>query len=152
MKITKKGEYALRLLLVLATNYEQKKTVTLHQIAEEENLPIKFLEQIMMPLKRARIVRSEKGKYGGYALSRPPREITLGEVVRVIDGPLAPILTAAEIEKRIRNNNRHAGLYATFLDVRNAIAEILDKKTLADVLEKSLELAWSEPSKQMYYI
>ncbi len=152
MKITKKGEYALRLLLILAASHEQKKPLTLHEITEKEDMPIKFLEQIMMPLKRARIVRSEKGRHGGYALSRSPKEITLGEIIRVIDGPLAPMLTATEIEKRIRNNDPHAGLYMTLLDVRNAIAEILDKKTLADVLEKSLELAWSEPSKQMYYI
>ena len=152
MKITKKGEYALRTLLVLASVYEQKKTLTLHEIANKENLPEKFLEQIMMPLRRARLVHGEKGKHGGYVLSRSPKDITLGEVIRVIDGPLAPLLSGSEIERRIKNHDRHASLYMVFLDVRNAISEILDKKTLADVLEKSLELAWSNQSHQMYYI
>ena len=152
MKITKKGEYALRSLLALASIYESERAVAVRGIAEEEKLPIKFLEQIMMVLKQAGLVRSSKGKGGGYTLSRHPREITLGEIIRTVDGPLAPISTASEIQKKIRKNDRDAGLYVTLLEVRNAICEILDKKTLADVLEKSFELAWSEPANQMYYI
>ena len=152
MKITKKGEYALRTLLVLASIYEEGKTLSLHEIAETENLPIKFLEQIMMTLKRARFVQSAKGKRGGYFLSRPPKEITLGEIIRAVEGPLAPFLTAKEIEERIQNTNRNGGLYEAFLDVRNAIADILDKKTLADVLERSYELSLSNSAQPMYYI
>ncbi len=151
MKITKKGEYALRALLVLASAYESRETVTLREIAKKDDLPFKFLEQIMMNLKRARLVRSTKGKYGGYVLSRSPKEVTLGEIIRWVDGPLAPILTAEEMEHRIESDEKHAGLYSVLLDVRHAISKILDKRTLADILEITLERS-SHKHGQMYYI
>ncbi len=151
MKVTKRGEYALRALLALAFVHEQR-TLNLREIAEQEKLPLKFLEQIMIVLKRNNFVESTKGKHGGYALSRLPEEITLGEIIRAVDGPLAPLGTRREIEKKVRRNDRESGLYAVLLDVRNAISEILDKKTLADVCEKSLQLARTGPGLQMYYI
>ena len=151
MKIEKRGEYALRTLLALAFVRGQK-TLSLREISEEEELPVKFLEQIMMVLKRSGLVQSIKGKHGGYSLSRRPEEITVGEIIRIIDGPLAPIGNAREIQERIQREERHPGLYAIFLDVRNAISEILDHKSLADICSKSLELARSRPTKQMYFI
>lgn len=151
MKITKRGEYALRALMALALVYEQK-TLSLREISVKEGLPVKFLEQIMTVLKRAGFVQSLKGKHGGYSLSRSPKEITLGQVIRAVDGPLAPIGTASGIRKQIEKRDRHVGLYVTFLEVRDAIAEILDRTTLADIYEKSLELAHSDPLHQMYYI
>ena len=152
MKITKKGEYALRALVILASAYEGKETLTLRQITERDKLPFKFLEQIMIGLKRARLVLSTKGKHGGYVLSRHPKEITLGEIIRVVDGPLAPILSAEEMEHRIEEDDKHAGLYTVLLDVRNAISTILDKRTLADILEISIERASAKRGGPMYYI
>lgn len=151
MKITKRGEYGLKTLLALACVYGQR-TLSLREISVQEHLPVKFLEQIMMVLKRNRFVDSVKGKHGGYSLSRRPAEITVGEVIRAVDGPLAPIGTAHEIERRIEREEHHAGLYSTLLDVRNAISEILDHKSLADICMRSLELARSKPARQMYYI
>ena len=151
MKITKRGEYGLRALLALAMFYGQR-TLSLREISTQEKLPVKFLEQIMMVLKRSGLVESVKGKHGGYSLSRSPEEITVGEVIRAVDGPLAPITNAKEIERRIQREDHHSGLYSILLDVRNAIAEILDHKSLADVCNKSLELARSKPKRQMYYI
>lgn len=151
MKITKRGEYALQTLLALSFVYGER-TLSLREISEQEDLPVKFLEQIMMLLRRAGLVESTKGKHGGYTLARPPKAITLGEIIRTVDGPLAPIATAAHIQKCIEKSDRQAGLYCFLLDVRNAVAEILDKRTLADVCEKSLELARSKPAHQMYYI
>ncbi len=148
MKLTKKGEYALATLGALARVFQQEKLLSLREIAEQEKLPLKFLEQIMMVLNRAHLVRSLKGQRGGYVLSRPPAEITLGEIIRAIDGPLAPILSASEIKRHINSNHPRASLYAVLLEVRDAVSEILDKKTLADVLEKSLALN----SSPMYYI
>jgi len=110
------------------------------------------MEQIMMVLKGNRLVDSVKGKHGGYSLSRPPEEIMVGEVIRAVDGPLAPMMTAKEIEKMIQKDDHHPGLYAILLDVRNAISEILDHKSLADICTRSLELARSKPTRQMYYI
>lgn len=152
MKITKRGEYALRTLLVLASNYEQGRTYSLHQIAEAENLPVKFLEQIMTILKRADFVKSSKGKNGGYILARSPKDISLGEIIRAVDGPLSPFLTAKEIEERLQQSSNHAGLYSAFLDVRNAVAKIMDKTTLSDVLEKSRTLSLAKQSEVMYEI
>ena len=151
MKITKRGEYAIRSLLALSHTYGQK-TLSLRQIAEHEKLPVKFLEQIMMTLKQGRIVESVKGKHGGYSLRRSPDKITLGEIIRMIDGPLAPIGTAKEMEKQMQKEELHPGLYFVLLQVRNAISKILDKITLADVCEKSSEINRSRRSSPMYYI
>lgn len=151
MKLTKRGEYGLKALLALACVYGQR-TLSLREISEQEKLPVKFLEQIMMVFKRNNFVDSVKGKHGGYALARPPAEIKLGEVIRSVDGPLSPIATAEEIAKRIQKDERNPGLYSAFLDVRNAISEILDHKSLADVCTKSLELLNSKETRQMYYI
>ena len=151
MKLTKRGEYGLRVLLALSRAYGQK-TLSLRQISVDERLPVKFLEQIMMILKRARLVESVKGKHGGYSLARSPESITVGEVIRVVDGPLAPFATSDEIKRLIQKDNHHPGLYAVLLDVRNAISEILDHKSLADICTKSLELTGSRESNRMYYI
>ena len=151
MKLTKRGEYGLRALLALACVYGQR-TLALREISAQEKLPVKFLEQIMMVLKRNNFVESVKGKRGGYSLSRPPSEIAVGEVIRAVDGPLAPITTGKEIQRLIQRGDRNAGLYSLLLDVRNAISEVLDKKTLADVCEKTAELVRSKPERQMYYI
>jgi Rrf2 family protein len=150
MKITKKGEYALRTLLALACVYGER-TISLREIAEQEKISYKFLEQIMILLKKMRFVESTQGKFGGYALARSPKEITLGEIIRAVEGPIAPIGTTAEIKRKIQSEEKHRGLYQAFLEVRDAISEILDHKTLADVLEQSLELSRSK-SFQMYYI
>ena len=151
MKITKKGEYALRGLLALASVYGEK-TLNLREISRQERIPYKFLEQIMTLLKQTDFVESTKGKYGGYALSRPPKTITLGQIIRAVDGPLAPVGTAAKIKKQMQTEERHPGLFFALLEVRDAISDILDKKTLADVCEKSMELAGSKAPFQMYYI
>ncbi|MBI4115847.1 MAG: Rrf2 family transcriptional regulator [Candidatus Omnitrophica bacterium] len=151
MKLTKRGEYGLRALLALAMVHGQR-TLSLREISSKENLPTKFLEQIMMVLKRSNLVESVKGKHGGYSLSRSPEKITVGEVIRAVDGPLAPIANAREIQKQIQKVDRHAGLYVILLDVRNAISEILDHKSLADICNQSLEIARSKGTEQMYYI
>ena len=150
MKITKKGEYALEALLDLACFYGEK-TLTLRELSVKNRIPYKFLEQIMMVLKRHGFVDSIKGKFGGYTLARSPKTITLGEIIRAVEGSLSPLATTPEIKKRAKQD-KHPGLYVTFLEVRNAIADILDQNTLADVCDKSLELSGSKSSYQMYYI
>ena len=151
MKLSKKGEYGLRALLALAFVYDER-TLNLREISKQEKIPHKFLEQIMMLLKKTGFVDSVKGKYGGYSLSRSPKKITLGEIVRAVEGPLSPIGTVDEIKKRIQVEDHHPGLYVAFLEVRDATAEILDKRTLADVCKKSLELTGSKSPYQMYHI
>jgi len=101
---------------------------------------VKFLEGILVTLKNARLLSSERGREGGYRLRRPPSEIMIGEVVRIMDGPLAPLGDAVELAHRVRTEPRHPGLFDVFLDVRNAAAAILDHTTLADVLKRDQRL------------
>jgi Rrf2 family protein len=141
MKLSKRGEYALRSLINLGIATEVgRKLVQVSELAAYEQLPIKFLEQIMQLLKEAGFVVSVRGKYGGYRLAKPARQIAIGEVVRLIDGPLAPIgcVSQTAYQKCTCPDESHCGLRMLMLDVRNAIAGILDRYTLADVVEVTL--------------
>ena len=100
MKISHRGLYALKALLHLAEAHDRG-LVKIHEIAEEEDIPEKFLEGILVTLKNARLVTSERGREGGYRLRRPPGEIMIGEVVRIMDGPLAPLGDAMELAQRV---------------------------------------------------
>ena len=131
MKISKKGLYALEALTQLARDYPE--AIKIHQIAASEQVPEKFLEIILLNLKTARFVESLRGKKGGYRLRRPPSKIFLGEVIRAIDGPLAPLGDAELLRRMVREDKHHSTLYRVFLDVRNAAAGILDHTSLADL-------------------
>src|SRR5688572_31835698 len=139
MRISHRGLYALRALLHLAETYEQG-LAKIHEIAEAEHIPEKFLEAILVTLKNARVVASQRGREGGYRLRRPPGEILVGDVVRLMDGPLAPFGDAVELAQLVRTEERHAALFALFLDVRNAAAAILDHTTLQDLVERDRRL------------
>ncbi|RFC51365.1 MAG: DNA-binding transcriptional regulator [Verrucomicrobia bacterium] len=141
MKLSKKGEYALRSLINLGLAAEVGRSlVQVSELADTEQLPVKFLEQIMSALKDAKLVTSVRGKFGGYRLAKPAKTITIGQVVRLIDGPLAPIgcVSQTAYEKCTCPDEAHCGLRMLMLDVRNAIAGILDRYTLADVVEVTL--------------
>jgi Rrf2 family protein len=133
MKISQKGLYALQALMMLARRYNQG-AIRIRDIAYEEELPEKFLELILLELKNARIVESVRGAKGGYALRRPPSEIRLSEIIRLIDGPLAPFGDAEQLRSLIDRDTEHRALYQVFLDVRDAAAKILENTTLADIL------------------
>ena len=141
MKLSKRGEYALRSLIHLGIAADLgRPLVRVSELAANEQLPVKFLEQIMSTLKDAGLVASERGKFGGYRLAKPAKAIAIGEVVRLIDGPLAPIgcVSQTAYEKCSCPDETHCGLRMLMLDVRNAIAGILDRYTLADVVEVTL--------------
>lgn len=141
MKLSKRGEYALRSLISLGIAAEVgRPLVQVSELADSEQLPVKFLEQIMAALKEAGMVVSARGKFGGYRLAKPPREIGIGQVIRLIDGPLAPIgcVSQSAYEPCTCPDETHCGLRMLMLDVRNAIAGILDRYTLADVVEVTL--------------
>ena len=141
MKLSKRGEYALRSLINLGIAAEVGRSlVQVAELADNEQLPVKFLEQIMQALKEAGLVASERGKFGGYRLAKPAGKITIGKVVRLIDGPLAPIgcVSQTAYEKCTCPDETHCGLRMLMLDVRNAITGILDRYTLADVVEVTL--------------
>jgi Rrf2 family protein len=136
MRISQRGLYAMKALVHLALSWEQG-LVKIHALAESEEIPEKFLEAILVVLKNARIVTSQRGREGGYRLRRPPAEIRIGDVIRVIDGPLAPFGDAAELAHRIRTEPRHPGLFELFLEVRDAASAILDHTTLSDIVDRN---------------
>ena len=141
MKISKRGEYALRALIDLGIASELGwPMLQVSELASKEKLPIKFLEQIFTQLKRAGYVESRRGKYGGYSLARPMRQIKFGEVIRMIDGPLAPIRCVSHTSYAPCScpDEAHCGLRMLMFDVRNAISTILDRHTLADIVEITL--------------
>ena len=141
MKLSKRGEYALRTLINLGIAAEVRRPlVQVAELAKKEQLPAKFLEQIMQALKEAGFIASERGKFGGYRLARPAAKISIGQVVRALEGPLAPIgcVSQTAYEKCTCPDEEHCGLRMLMLDVRNAIAGILDRYSLADVVEVTL--------------
>lgn len=93
MKITYKGDYALKAILDLAIHYD-KELVAAHDISRRIDAPIKFLEQILLDLKKGGFIESRRGKVGGYLLARPPDEITVGDIIRFIEGPIEPVACA----------------------------------------------------------
>jgi Rrf2 family protein len=133
MKISQKGLYALQAMMMLARHYNQG-AIRIRDIAYEEGLPEKFLELILLELKNARIVESARGAKGGYQLRRAPDEIHLSEIIRLIDGPLAPFGDAEQLRTLIDRDAEHRALYRVFLDVRDAAAKILEHTTLADIV------------------
>ncbi|MSU46763.1 MAG: Rrf2 family transcriptional regulator [Lacunisphaera sp.] len=138
MRLSKRGEYALRSLINLGIATKVGRSlVRVTELAKAEDMPVKFLEQVMQQLREAGYVESERGKHGGYRLTKPATKITIGQVVRLIDGPLAPVgcVSQAAYEKCSCPDETHCGLRMLMLDVRNAIAAILDCYTLADVVE-----------------
>jgi Rrf2 family protein len=141
MKVSKRGEYALRSLINLGIAQELgRPMLQIRQLAEKENIPVKFLEAILLELNRAGYLSSKRGKGGGYFLKKPMATITIGEIVRLIDGPLAPISCASVTAYRPCScpDEAHCGLRLLMVDVRNAIANILDQYTLADTVEVTL--------------
>jgi len=133
MKISQKGLYALQAMMMLARRYNQG-AIRIRDIAYEEDLPEKFLELILLELKNARMVESARGAKGGYQLRRRPDEIRLSEIIRLIDGPLAPFGDAEQLRSLIDRDAEHRALYQIFLDVRDAAAKILENTTLADIV------------------
>jgi len=132
MRISSKGLYALEAMIRLARNYPERPT-KIHDIAVEDEIPEKFLELILLDLKAARLVESLRGANGGYRLRRAPGKIFLGEIIRTVDGPLAPLGDAESLRRMVKKDRKHSALYQVLLDVRNAAAGILDHTSLADL-------------------
>jgi len=138
VKFSKKSEYGLRALIELTEGYG-KDPIPRHQIAERQHIPIVFLEQILLALKHAGLLASTRGASGGYALIKPPSKVTLGQVIRILDGPLAPIGCVSKTAYKKCHDCPYARkAYCPLQDVmggvRNAIADILDNYSLEDFI------------------
>ena len=141
MKVSKRGEYALRALIDFGLAQALgRPMLQVSELAAKEDLPVKFLEQILMQLKTGGYLESRRGKHGGYLLALPSENICIGQVIRLIDGPLAPIACVSQsaYERCSCPDEEHCGLRILMLDVRNAISNILDRFTLADIVEITL--------------
>lgn len=141
MRLSKRGEYGLRAMITLAESAEKADSPTMMQIKEisqREQISSKFLEQILLTLKNAGLLHSKMGVGGGYYLARGAGDITLGQIFRVLDGPVAPIKCVSQMayESCGCPEEETCGLRLVMGDVRNAIADILDNTSLADVMKR----------------
>jgi Rrf2 family protein len=119
--------------MALARRYQQG-AIKVREIASEGDLPEKFLELVLVELKHARIVESTRGAKGGYRLRRAPSDIHLGEIIRFVNGTLAPFGDTDQLRSLVASDVTHRALYQVFLDVRDADAAILDNTTVADLV------------------
>ncbi len=125
MKISTKGRYGLTIMMELAANYGEGPT-SLKSIAEKHQLSEHYLEQLVAPLRNAGYVKSIRGAYGGYILSKPPESITAGDVIRVLEGPISPVDFTEEEDPAKRD---------LWMRIRDSIASVLDSTTLKNLIE-----------------
>src|SRR5437588_12734791 len=141
MKLSLRGEYALRALLVLGLNYDQP-LVRIQSISDEQNIPKRFLEQILNDLKSAGLVQSKRGVAGGYRLARKPEQIPLASVIRHIEGALAPVSCVSErfYEKCSCPDEARCAIRSVMKEIREAVVKIAERVTIADLCERSRRL------------
>ncbi|WP_091656027.1 cysteine metabolism transcriptional regulator CymR [Alteribacillus iranensis] len=120
MKISTKGRYGLTIMIALAKKYGEG-PISLKSIAKEHNLSEHYLEQLIAPLRNATLVKSVRGAYGGYMLSREPSDITAGDIIRVLEGPISPVEVVEDEEPAKRD---------LWIKIRDAVKDVLDNTTL----------------------
>lgn len=133
MKLTTRSEYALLALVYLA-RHQTDDFVSIETIAKAQGIPPKFLEQLLLALKRAHFLRSSKGQHGGYAMAKTPEQISLAEVIRLFDGALAPTESVSENFYESTPIEKEKSLTAVFKDIRDYISDKLESTTIADVM------------------
>ena len=138
MRVSAKGEYATRAVLHLALEYPE--VVTIHQIAERHRIPVKYLEQILLELKRGGVLTSRRGVHGGYLLSRAPEEISVGEVLQIVDSRFinSSYTQSAPESSHLCEENVESSLKQIWTDVRLAVNKILYETSFADICNRSL--------------
>lgn len=134
MKLSKKSEYACLALIDLSENFD-KEYIKIIDIAQRWSMPKKFLEQILITLKTSGYVKSKKGSEGGYRLTKTPEQISLAEIIRLMDGALAPVESASKYFYENTPIEQHKKLLNVFIDVRDYVADKLEKTTFADLIK-----------------
>lgn len=135
--ISQKAKYALRALVLLARAHARDEALIIADIAERQHIPKKFLEQILLDLKRHGLLDSRRGKHGGYALLRPADKITFGEVLRIVDGPTAPLPCLSRMAYRRCEDcdgEAQCEVRKIFAEVATATRAVLDQRTIADAI------------------
>jgi len=140
VKITYKGDYALKAVLDLAIRYESGGVVPLSEIAGRQDIPMHYLEQIMLIIKGAGYVTSKRGIGGGFALTKPPEEISIGDIVRLIEGPVEPIICGKKIHDSSCGEEQCCAFREVWLEVTDAITNIVDSVTFAGIMQRTKEL------------
>ncbi len=153
MKLSLRGEYALRALVVLGLNYGSG-VVRIQTISNHQNIPKRFLEQILNDLKAGGIVTSKRGIAGGYKLSRPPEQIALAAVIRHLEGALAPVGCVSErfYERCSCPDEAKCGIRSVMKEVRDAIVKILERVTVAELCRRVRELQGDQANPLDYII
>lgn len=138
--LSKKSQYAFKALTYL-TRYPDRGPILISEIARKKKIPLKFLEIILLELKKAGILGSKKGKGGGYFLVADPDEVPLSKVMRLIDGPIAllPCVSLNFYEKCKNCDEKVCGLNKVMIQVRDATLSVLEQRTLADLADKTVE-------------
>ena len=136
MRLSTKGEYASRAMLELSLRYGDG-PLHVREISEAQRIPRRFLEQILLLLKRAGYLKSRKGHRGGFVLARPPASITVAEVIRVMDGPLAPIDCVSVTAHEVCPRENFCGLRWLWKECRDVLAGILERTTFRDLAERT---------------
>lgn len=136
MKISTKGRYGLTIMIALAKKYGEG-PVSLKSIAKEHQLSEHYLEQLIAPLRNAMLVKSVRGAYGGYMLAKEAKEITAGDIIRVLEGPITPVEVMEDEEPAKRN---------LWMKIRDAVKNVLDETTLEDLA------TYEDDGQQEYYM
>jgi Rrf2 family protein len=131
MKITYKGDYALKAILDLSLHYGSA-FVTIGEMSKRINAPVKFLEQILMDLKRGGFIESKRGKVGGYSLAKPPRQISVGEIIRLVEGATEPISCIKQGYAACDDVN-NCVFRKIWREVSEATSRIIDKVNFEDL-------------------
>jgi Rrf2 family protein len=154
MKLSTSGEYALRALLVLGRDYQEDDSVVrIQEISDQQNIPKRFLEQILNNLKSAHLVESKRGVAGGYRLGRAPETITLAEIIRHMEGALAPVSCVSErfYEKCSCPDEARCAIRSVMKEARDAVVKVVERITLAELCERARKLQ-QEPTSALDFI
>ena len=139
LKLSTRGRYGLRAMIDMAQS-EDKGPIATHTIAERQGISERYLEQLMVPLKRAGLVKSIRGSQGGYILGKNPDDITAGDIIRVLEGPIAPVECVSEQNPEACERSDFCITRVLWTKVRDSIAEVLDSYSLADLALESQKL------------
>jgi Rrf2 family protein len=153
--LSKRTQYGMKAMVALGRRYREG-PILISTLAREESIPLKFLEVILLDLKTRGLLTSKLGRKGGYELNRPPSTITIGSIIRIMEGPLAPLPCASETQYQPCeecSDVENCGTRIIMRRVRDAMSDVLDRTTLADLI-KSIESGKADRARQplMYHI
>jgi Rrf2 family cysteine metabolism transcriptional repressor len=145
MKLSTKGRYGLRAMIDMAQSQEKGPKAT-RNIAERQGISERYLEQLMVPLKRAGLVKSIRGSQGGYILGRSPEKITAGDIIRALEGPIAPVDCVNEMHPETCEREDYCVTRILWEKVRDSVSGVLDSYTLADLAQESHNISMKKRS------